>query len=588
MVTINTISNRIIKPVRESLYFLFGMCAIRFIANSLRLDFFKSDYLLYVCEIYLFSFLISFCKIKVRRWIEITLLFLAFLLNFIESFLFRQFGMLISPFALQLVAETNQTEANGFLNEYLFNEKTLVVFAFYFPALIITTILYSNKDKLSSHKIWDNRYLQFIISLSIICSFAISPVCIKSSHSPFHYLLRDDVELLDKGLCPYSAEMRLLQSMAVVNSSLGDNDKLINLLMNIDVSVIDTCSFTSPHIILYIGESCIKRHCQFLGYKQETNPFLNIELNNGNLFVYKDVVTPKNATDIALKHIFSVPDVDSDSQWYELPTFPFLFKLAGYNVSLISNQIQETSNNFFDFKGSYFLVNTTINNLCFDYRNHDNPPLEDDMDLLEQVDSIQPGSHSLLIFQGKGMHTPYADRCPDNEKVFSADNYSDRSELTNEQKQIVADYDNAVRYNDKVTKTLLDKFRDKDAIVVFVSDHGEEVYDFNNKLIGRQHGFSDDIIRSEYEVPMWIWCSDKYMINHPEMANKIKSSTGKPFITCNISHLLLELAGIQCKYFDSTKSIISETYDTNGKRLIMVGTENEYKDYDEIIRPYRY
>lgn len=87
---------------------------------------------------------------------------------------------------------------------------------------------------------------------------------------------------------------------------------------------------------------------------------------------------------------------------------------------------------------------------------------------------------------------------------------------------------------------------------------------------------------------MWIWCSDKYMINHPEKVNKIYSSTEKPFITSNISHLLLEMAGIQCDYFDPTKSIISESYDTNSKRLILVGTENGYKDYDEIIRPYRY
>lgn len=86
--------------------------------------------------------------------------------------------------------------------------------------------------------------------------------------------------------------------------------------------------------------------------------------------------------------------------------------------------------------------------------------------------------------------------------VLTVSDYADRAELSPEQKQEVAHYDNCTLYQDLICGQLFDKYRDKDMVIVFVSDHGENVYDDGHTL-GRVHNdFSKAMIESQYEVPM--------------------------------------------------------------------------------------
>ena len=127
---------------------------------------------------------------------------------------------------------------------------------------------------------------------------------------------------------------------------------------------------------------------------------------------------------------------------------------------------------------------------------------------------------------------------------------------------------------------LTDRFRDKDMVMVFVSDHGENVYD-DGKTLGRIHNdYSRPMLESEYEVPMWIWYSDKYKALHPDMVEKIKRAANRPFETDDMPHLLLELAGIRCTYFNPSRSLINDKY--NAKRPRLVGAEK--RNYDELMR----
>ena len=51
----------------------------------------------------------------------------------------------------------------------------------------------------------------------------------------------------------------------------------------------------------------------------------------------------------------------------------------------------------------------------------------------------------------------------------------------------MAHYDNATRWNDEVVDRILSNFANEDAVVVYFSDHGEEVYDGSISLYGRIH-----------------------------------------------------------------------------------------------------
>lgn len=105
-------------------------------------------------------------------------------------------------------------------------------------------------------------------------------------------------------------------------------------------------------------------------------------------------------------------------------------------------------------------------------------------------------------------------------------------------------------------------------VIVFVSDHGENVYD-DGHTPGRVHNdFSKAMIESQYEVPMWIWYSSRYAQLHPEMVEIINRASHRPFQIDDIPHLILELTGIKSKYFDPTRSLINDRFNSGRKRLI--------------------
>lgn len=578
----------IIKPFRTSLYFILGMCLLRYLSNAYLGVHEISNYFAFFIDVYVISLILLLLGRRVRNTIEIIILSVSFFLNFAEVFCFKNFGLEITPFSLQLLLETNSEEANGFIDTFIFQRSTLLLLLLYSCIVLVTILVYvksAHKDSRTFKCSFCAYYLPmiFVILLMIFEWFSID-----KHKGAVLLLIANDLEETQRpsGLC-YSSELRLLQSAKLLYFTSESSNRLYDTLSNIDNTVIDSCSFNCPTIVLYVGESTVKRHSQLYGYNKETNPHLVSELNSGNLFVFDNAITVKNLTDVAFRSLLFGEHYNDN--WYDYPMFPSIFKLAGYRTSFISNQFQATSSLLHDFFGGFYIVDPKISKLAFDYRNEDNPVLKDDIALLDHVTEtieqsrINKNTNNLIIFQGLGMHTGFSQRYPKEDTFFTVDDYPERNDLSVTQLERLAAYDNAARYNDKVTDALLDKFRGGETIVIFVSDHGEEVYDFNT-LEGRQHSFSEDIVRSEYEIPMWVWCSDLYIANHPDIVEKIKESTQKPFISDELPHLLFDIAGIHTTYYNPTLNIISDEFNTDRKRMILIGAVgNNYRNYDELF-----
>ena len=49
--------------------------------------------------------------------------------------------------------------------------------------------------------------------------------------------------------------------------------------------------------------------------------------------------------------------------------------------------------------------------------------------------------------------------------------------IADEKREVIAQYDNALYYNDYIVSGIIDKFRDEETLVIYVPDHGEAVYD---------------------------------------------------------------------------------------------------------------
>ena len=89
-----------------------------------------------------------------------------------------------------------------------------------------------------------------------------------------------------------------------------------------DKMQVDSCSFTSPNIVLIIGESYGKHHSQQYGYFMPTTP-RQIKLQKTGLLVpFSDVVSPWNLTSFVFKNVFSLHVVGEKRRMVRLSTIP--------------------------------------------------------------------------------------------------------------------------------------------------------------------------------------------------------------------------------------------------------------------------
>ena len=277
--------------------------------------------------------------------------------------------------------------------------------------------------------------------------------------------------------------------------------------------------------------------------------------------------------------MFSLWESDSNGKISDYPLFPVLFRHAGYRVNFFSNQLvlRGFNKGVTNRSGNYFLADGQLSNAMFDFRNRYKSNY--DMTIANQVknhdnDSCHP-KYSLDIVHLMGQHFEYEKRYPEKEARFSENEYLNRN-ISDEAKKTVMHYDNATFYNDKVLDELLSIYENEESVVIFVSDHGEEMFD-GQQVSGRL--FQEPtyaIAHQEYEVPMWIWCSESYRMKHADIIENIVNSLDKPFITDGIPQILLYLAGISSEWNNGSHNLLSPDYQCK-KRII-----SGYVDYDSL------
>ena len=527
-------------------------------------------------QAYIMCLFTSMFKYKFRRILKIGILGLVSLLVFIETYIILYFGTRFNTSIVAMVFATNANEASGFLHQYVLSPFTfkyvLSVIAFIFLLIIIYKRKFYPK---MINKLLHNNIIKVL--LFIIATISILLGLYRTGRSVIWHKYNIDEIGRVRQYAFYSTNYlpisTLYDAIRLYFLSSRDLPVLINSLAN---TTIDECNYVSSNIVLIIGESFNKHHSSLYGYPLLTNPSLAIE---PNLYVMNDAITTDGSTSIVMKNIFSFRTKNNNKYWAHSTLFPALFKKAGYNCTLFSNQEVENINfaNVFDMANDYLVLHETK---PFLWNVTNSSKYQYDMQLINEYADMfdQDNQYNLTIFHLLGQHAAYRDRYPEEFKYFTEDDYKFRTDLSLYQKRFVAEYDNAVRYGDFVLKSIIDLYRDDDAIIIFVSDHGEEIYDYRDYM-GRSHEpiITADNAKYIFEVPFFIWVSDKYKQAHPDIVGRIENSINKPYVIDDVPHLLLDLAGIQCGEFEPSRSLISnERYDF--PRLM----HESMQDYDKL------
>ena len=347
--------------------------------------------------------------------------------------------------------------------------------------------------------------------------------------------------------------------------------------------VVDSCSYRVPNIVLVIGESYNKHHSQLYGYDKPTTPRQKALQEEGSLVAFSDVVAPWNLTSFVFKHALSLHAVGDSGEWCDAPLLPEVFRRAGYHVTFITNQFQSRAKEaVFDFSGGFFLNREDLSNRLFDTRNTRLYPYDDGV--LKAYDTLKKenGDHNLTILHLMGSHVDYRGRYPQRTRSYFRPAMYQRPELSDKQKAILAHYDNSLRYNDSIVAEVTQRFAQEDALVIYMPDHGEEIFDGPPYMYGRMHAAEIDyrLARNEMEIPFWIWGSPKYRENHPYGWAAIEAAKDRPMMTDVLPHLLLYLGGIATPLYRSEYNVISPKYNMKRPRILKGVT-----DYNTLKRP---
>lgn len=307
-----------------------------------------------------------------------------------------------------------------------------------------------------------------------------------------------------------------------------------------------------PYIIIILGESLSKLHMSAYGYSLPTTPRLDERIKDKETFRFDSVVTPRTITSESIRQIMTFCDDNSTLPWYQYHTLPTIMREAGYYTYWLSNQDSFTAGD----DNSTASIASTSTSVKFTHQRHASEERYGyfDGELLLLLDQELAKSHKKAFFciHLMGSHRRYTNRYPVEFAQFSTNDII--KNISNEKKRTIAEYDNSVLYNDFVCDEIIHRFQEKNAIVFYFPDHGEEVYDTRN-MCG--HGLYNPSTPMQ-EIPFLIWTSAIFRQQHPDLTDQIQNTEKKYFNTTNIIHTIMDICGIQTKDYFSDKSLLRD------------------------------
>lgn len=540
----------------------------------------------------IFFIILCICQyiIKNERFIFIALSIFTFIAAFVEIFLLGNFQTLFNKIMFQVFLSTNMHEASEFLQEYV--SKNIIIVLVFFTLFSMAFFIKIPKSLTTKYKkLQQGLYLNAKVSLYLLM------ICLMVFSFLFgRYWYGDKPPkkefFIEKNLL-FRWEQTLYYGIKDQRDFLNQYYNLSKQLQKFkkeNPNYITKNNSVIPKVVLIIGESTQRNYMSLYGYPLQTTPRLQELHNNGNLIVFRDVVAPHAHTNESLKEVLTFSDYENrQTPWYKQQNIIDIMRFAGYKTFWLSNQesfsvygnaVESLSRraditHFSRIMDSY----TSINGVLYDGV------------LLSMLDNTlrqyNNENKTFYILHIMGTHSTYKARFPETFDKFNKNDLinnhlntlapypkTSHTLLSNYQLQIKLDYINAIYYNDYIVSEIMKRFQNDDAIVIYFSDHGEEVCDFSNFV-----GHSDSSIsRFMAEVPFMIYMSDSFKQKHKDLAQRIINAQTLPFMNDDFIHAFLDIIGIETQDSILSKSLFNKHYNAIRKRIVA------NKNYDKELK----
>lgn len=476
--------------------------------------------------------------LKIYKTITVILYAVVFI---VDIFLYAKFNSFMDQAKIEILLGTNPYTVKEFLSLYLLKPESVVGIC-----IIIAIAIAFRKlsRKVSLNSIFKKKHINILVNFSIICFLLLGGKA---------YLNLGCTEFFLASFYRNSGVGRVVIDTYAAIKDLGSDAIVFDRLSKNNERVIEDKGDV-PYVIFILGESTDRNKMSAYGYKNKTTPLLDERIERNETVLFTDTIACANYTSRAMQLIFSFYEKDSNKPWYEYNNIIDIFNKANYDTVWISNQTPVGRYGNMDKILSAISTRKAFTSVSGG-SNGDNGTRARDDELLPLLDdelNHNSDNRRFMVIHLEGTHEDFRLRYPKEFSVFTELNEDGNNLSWN---KVKAEYDNAVLYNDYIIDEIIKRFENKNAVVIYISDHGDEVYD-GRDFVG--HSGEDYGNTHMIEIPMFVWGSKKYWQENIEMKNIMNKVKDSPYSTDNLIHFILDIAKIKSTSYESNKSILSE------------------------------
>lgn len=298
---------------------------------------------------------------------------------------------------------------------------------------------------------------------------------------------------------------------------------------------VSTLSTLPQTVIVVIGESATRHHLGLYGYHRPTTPFFSSMRDD--LLIFTDIISRHGFTATNISAMLTVP---LGKEGGAAPAIE-LFRQTGRQVFWISNH-----NTFHVGKGLFHLLYAANQVIPINPDGDLGFPGRYDERILPVLDDIlakTSSSGQRLIFMNiMGSHFKYSSRYPQAFNHFiSQEDIPDAPWRDEKAKATINEYDNTIMYTDYILGEIVNRIHDMPgAALVYLSDHGQEVYDTLD------HMGPGPVLSSRYfvDIPFIMWLSPSFRNTRSHDVARWQTYTDRPGVSDCLPSVLAEICGI--------------------------------------------
>lgn len=433
---------------------------------------------------------------------------------------------MFNPNAVLAIMQTNIAEAYAYLKDYsnVFNYLFISLFVFF-----ILGISWKLKQLNLNRKI--SVFLVFIVVLDIFM------VCRFRENILFNVFIqaKNSLEQYEKFKEVSGQRKENIAGILKINDTKSDGV-----------------------YVLVIGESQNKNHMSVYGYDRDTTPWLNSMKEDKNFLLFKNAYSCHTHTVQNLTYALTAKNQYNELSLENAPSIIEVAEAAGYDTVWLSNQVRYSA-----WDTPVTVIASEANQQVWLNENlgeSTNTNFYDEK-LADSIDKIKLSSKMLIVIHLMGNHGGYHDRYPEEFNRYG-------------EKNIIDEYDNSILYNDHVVEMIYDRVKKIPNFkgLIYFSDHADDV----NRGLGHDSGnFTFDMVR----IPMYIYCSNKYIKENGDIFSNLKNSTQKCFTNDMIFNTVLAVMDIKInKIYEPQNDITNGLYDDNIYRFKSLYGERSIAD----------